>query len=276
VSVDATALPPGSYTGNIVITGGQQSVTVPVAVTVTTPGPVQPMLLGSVASAASEIPAAVSPGEIIAIHGQNLGPAVPAGPSVDASGRFSTTVAGVRVLIGGVAAPILYASQYEINTVVPYEVAGQSALSFQVQNSSGFTQPWDVPSAASAPGIFTADGTGVGAGAILNQDNTLNTPSNPAAAGTVIQIFATGEGLTNPPGATGSVAQGQHQPVLPVVVTIGGIQAQAVYAGSAPLEIEGLFQVNPIVPAGIAASDAVPVVLTVGPAQSQTATIAVH
>lgn len=276
VSVDATALPPGSYSGNIVITGGRQSVTVPVAVTVTTDGPVQPMLLGSVASAASELPAAVSPGEIIAIHGQNLGPTTPAGPSVSANGQFSTTVAGVRVLIGGIPAPILYASQYEINTVVPYEVAGQSALSVQVQNMSGFAPAWDIPSAGSAPGIFTADGTGVGGGAILNQDNSLNTSSNPAAAGTVIQIFATGEGLTNPPGATGSLAQSLHQPVLPVSVTIGGLQAQVVYAGSAPSEIQGLFQVNAIVPAGIPTSDAVLVLLTVGLAPSQTATIAVR
>jgi uncharacterized protein (TIGR03437 family) len=275
VTVDAAMLPPGPYSGNIVVTGGQQSVTIPVAVTVTTDGPVQPMLLGSVASAASEFPAAVSPGEIIAIHGQNLGPTVPAGPSVT-NGQFSTTVARVRVLIGGVPAPILYASQNEINIVVPYEVAGQSALSVQVQNTSGFAPAWDVPSAASAPGIFTADGTGDGGGAILNQDNSLNTSSNPAAAGTVIQIFATGEGLTNPPGATGSVAQETHQPALPVFVTIGGIQAKVVYAGSAPSEIEGLFQVNAVVPAGILTSDAVPVVLKVGQIQSQMTTIAIH
>ena len=276
VSVDATALPPGPYSGNIVITGGQQSVTVPVAVTVTPTAPVQEMLLGSVASAASEIPAAVSPGEIIAIHGQNLGPMVPAGPSVDAKGQFSTAVAGVHVLIGGIPAPILYASQNEINTVVPYEVAGQSTLSVQVQSVNGFAPAWDIPSAASAPGIFTADGTGVGGGAILNQDNSLNTISNPAFAGTVIQIFATGEGLTNPPGKTGSVAQDLHQPVLPVIVMIGGIQAQVVYAGSAPSEIEGLFQVNAIVPTGIPVSDTVPVVLKVGQGQSQMTTIAVH
>jgi uncharacterized protein (TIGR03437 family) len=276
VSVDATALPPGSYSGNIVVTGGAQSVTVPVAVTVTTDGPVQPMLLGSIASAASELPAAVSPGEIIAIHGQNLGPLVPAGPSVSPTGQFSTTVAGVRVLIGGIPAPILYASQNEINTVVPYEIAGQSALSVQVQNVNGFATAWDIPSAASAPGIFTADGTGVGGGTILNQDNSLNTTSNPAAAGTVIQIFATGEGITNPPGKTGTVAQDLHQPVLPAAVTIGGIQAQVVYAGSAPSEIEGLFQVNAMVPAGITTGDAVPVVLKVGQVQSQMTTIAVH
>jgi uncharacterized protein (TIGR03437 family) len=60
--------------------------------------------------------------------------------------------------------------------------------------------PWNVPSTASGSRIFTTDGTGGGAGAIPNN------ASNPAAAGTVIQIFATKEALTNPPGIEDSVA----------------------------------------------------------------------
>ena len=65
-----------------------------------------------------------------------------------------------------------------------------------------------------------------------------------------IQIFATGEGLTNPPGRTGSIATGQHRPLLPVGVKIGGTDAQIVYEGSAPTEIQGLFQINAVVPVG--------------------------
>ena len=60
--------------------------------------------------------------------------------------------------------------------------------------------PWGIPVAGSAPGIFTIDGSGRGRAAVLNQDNTLNLPSNPADRGSVVQIFATGEGSTEPPG----------------------------------------------------------------------------
>jgi len=144
VTVDAAMLPPGPYSGNIVVTGGQQSVTIPVAVTVTTDGPVQPMLLGSVASAASEFPAAVSPGEIIAIHGQNLGPTVPAGPSVT-NGQFSTTVARVRVLIGGVPAPILYASQNEINIVVRMKLPDRARYRSRCKIRAGSRQRGTFP-----------------------------------------------------------------------------------------------------------------------------------
>jgi uncharacterized protein (TIGR03437 family) len=277
VGVDFTALMPGSYSGNIVISGGQQSVSIPVKVNVTLQGPLAAPLLGSVAGAASEIPAALSPGEIITIHGQNLGPPRPVGPSVNAQGQFSTTVSGVSVTIGGVPAPVLSASQTQVNTVVPYEVAGQNVIAVQVQNVNASTAEWAVPSAASAPAIFTVDQTGTGGGAVLNSDSSLNSPSNPAVQGTPIQIFATGEGLTNPPGTTGSVATGEHQPVLPVGVTIGGVQAQVVYEGSAPGEIQGLFQINAIVPNGITPGNAVPILLTVGQAQSQTGvTIAVR
>jgi uncharacterized protein (TIGR03437 family) len=276
VNVDFTALMPGSYGGNIVISGGQQGIIIPVKASLTTQLPGSP-LLGSITNAASEIPAAFSPGEIVTIHGQNLGPMRPAGPSINAKGQFSTVVAGVSALIGGYPAPILYASQTQINTVVPYEVSGQSAITVQTLNMLKPTPQWTVPSATSAPEIFTADATGLGGGAILNADSSLNSPSNPAVQGTPIQIFATGEGLTNPPGQTGSVATGEHQPVVPVGVNIGGVQAQVVYEGSAPGEIQGLFQINAIVPNGITPGNAVPILLTVGQAQSQTGvTIAVQ
>jgi uncharacterized protein (TIGR03437 family) len=277
VVVDGTVLPPGVYSGYIMIRSAPQGIIIPVKATVTPQLPVGLPLLAAITNAASEIPSALSPGEIVTIHGANLGPMTPAGPSIDAKGKFSTIVGGASALIGGYPAPILYASQTQINVVVPYEVAGQRAITVQTLNMLKPTAQWTVPSTASAPGIFTADGTGLGSGAVLNADSTLNSPSNPTAQGTTIQIFATGEGLTNPPGKTGSVATEQHQPVLPVGVMIGGVQAQIVYEGSAPTEIEGLFQINAVVPNGITPGDSVPILLTVGQAQSQAGvTIAVQ
>ena len=58
---------------------------------------------------------------------------------------------------------------------------------------------------------------------LLNQDNSVNSASNPAGVGTVIQIFATGGGQTMPPSVTGTLAANSlDTTVLPVTVTVGG------------------------------------------------------
>jgi uncharacterized protein (TIGR03437 family) len=122
-----------------------------------------------------------------------------------------------------------------------------------------------VPVAAAAPAIFSANSTGAGQGAILNQDSTYNSASNPAAPSTILQIFATGEGQTDPPGTDGKLASGVlPKPVLPIRVTIAGQDAEVVYYGAAPGQVAGVLQVNARVPTNGVFPGAVPVVLTVG------------
>jgi len=126
--------------------------------------------------------------------------------------------------------------------------------------------------AAANPALFSLDASGSGPGAILNQDSTLNSASKPAAKGSVIVLFATGEGQTNPAGADGRLANGPvlPKPVAPVSVQIGGVNAVVEYAGAAPGLTAGVMQVNVLVP-GNAASGAQPVVLAVGSASSPAA-----
>ena len=109
-----------------------------------------------------------------------------------------------------------------------------------------------------------------GAGAILNEGLERDPPSNPAVKGTVISIFASGAGQTNPPGVDGQVA-GTRLPVplLPVTVQIGGLNAKVFYADAAPGLISGVTQVNALIPAGVNPGSTIPVVLTVGGAGSQ-------
>jgi uncharacterized protein (TIGR03437 family) len=104
----------------------------------------------------------------------------------------------------------------------------------------------------------------------VNQDGTVNSAANPAARGSVISIYATGEGQTSPAGITGSVTGSNVKtPLLPVTVTIGGIGATVQYAGSAPGSVAGLLQVNAVVPAGASPGSAIPVVVNVGGISSQ-------
>jgi uncharacterized protein (TIGR03437 family) len=70
---------------------------------------------------------------------------------------------------------------------------------------------YQLTSAATAPGLFTQNASGSGPGAILNQDNSVNGPGNPAAKGSIVQVYLTGEGQTNPAGRHGR----DHTATLP-------------------------------------------------------------
>ncbi len=125
----------------------------------------------------------------------------------------------------------------------------------------------------SAPALFTLDSTGHGQAAVLNELGCCNSVRNPAKRGSVITLYATGEGQTNPPGITGAVSFYDRPadypvPRLPVRVTVGGQPADIVYAGEAPHAVTGLLQVNFRVPANAPLGDAVPLKLTVGAASS--------
>jgi uncharacterized protein (TIGR03437 family) len=187
-------------------------------------------ILAAVVNAASFQSGAVAPGEIISIFGSGIGPATGT-PWQFVNGVALTTLAQTQVLFGGTPAPLIYVSASQINAIVPYEVAGGSAVSMQVSYQGNPTNSISLNVAATAPGLFTADGSGSHGGAILNQDNTLNTAANPASAGSVVQIFATGEGVTNPPSMDGKLQSGSTPPVpvAAVSVTIGGKPAAVVY-----------------------------------------------
>jgi uncharacterized protein (TIGR03437 family) len=112
----------------------------------------------------------------------------------------------------------------------------------------------------------------------LNQDNSANSVSNPAAVGSVLQIFATGFGQTNPGGVDGLIAGATPSiPVASVSATIGGLNAPVQYVGSSNGLVAGVTQVNVLIPSGVVPGNAVPVVLTVGGnASSAGITVAVH
>jgi uncharacterized protein (TIGR03437 family) len=117
---------------------------------------------------------------------------------------------------------------------------------------------------AASPGIFTQNATGAGQAAAVNQDGSPNSASNAAAVGSVLTLFATGEGLSLPTGPDGrQVPNTAPKPVQQVSVTVGGVPATVEYAGGSPGSVAGLLQVNVRIPAGVTTGPAVPVVLRI-------------
>ncbi len=230
-------------------------------------------------NAASYSPGAVAPGEIVAIFGNNLGPQDLALLQLDGSGKVATELAGTRIYFDGAPAPLVYVQATQAVAVVPFSVAGQASTRLQVDYQGRRSDILTLPVAAAAPGIFALDWRGRGPGAILNEDGmTVNSPSQPAPRGSMIVIYATGAGQTDPPGEDGLLPSTVlPKPVLPVTVRIGGATANVEYAGAAPYSVSGLLQINARVPLAIEPGDYVPVILTVGGQSSLPAvTVAVH
>ena len=222
----------------------------------------------AITNAASYANKGVAPGEIVVIFPTNVGPAALAGNALDASGKVVTTIAGTRVLFDGVAAPMIYAVKNQVSAVVPYEIAGQSSTQVQVEYNGIRSVAVTVPVLPAVPGILTANASGTGQAVAVNQDGSLNSASNPAARGSVVVLYATGEGQRNPAGVTGVPAPAYASPVLsPVTLTVGGAAATLGYAASAPGFV-GLMQINLTVPDGAPTGASVPVTLTIGTAQS--------
>lgn len=269
--IGSTGLPL-PYSGTITITSPLAPTVVVNLVATQVNGPGPPAMQGeitSVLNAASFANASISPGEVVSIFGTGLGPVVPLGAQFDSTGKLATSLGGVSVYFYNqpegscckyaVQAPLTYVSATQINCVVPYEVAQMGGMLFVDVYYLGAWSRSATPNVkltAASPGIFTATGTGTGQAAVLNSDNTPNTTSNPAPAGSVVQVWMTGEGQTLPAGVTGSVTCSSGcattsqipKPGAPVAAFVNDQPATITFYGEAPGLVSGVMQVNVVVP----------------------------
>ena len=281
VSVVSAGLATGVYNGTINITQAGSAVPTMILVTLQV-GNVTPTIAGEI-NAASGAAGTIVPGMAISIFGSVLGPLT--GVSFAAppeGGMVATTLAGTQVLFDGAAVPVLYTSNGQVNALAPFELSNKANTVLTVMYNGATSAALTLPVVASEPGLFTAAGTGIGEGSILNQDYSINSASHPAAAGSTVMLFGTGGGLTDPASIDGTLnpipAPGGPFGALTqtVTATVGGQPADVVYAGPAPNLVVGVFQINVTIPSGTPSGNAA-VVVQVGTVNSQTGvTIAVQ
>ena len=235
---------------------------------VTAPPPTPQVTSAGVVHAASFRMGPVAPGLIVSIFGSGIGPSTAAGARLDFSGSVDSFVGNTKVLFDGVPAPLVYVQGAQINAIVPYSVAGRTSTQMEIEYLGVKSNPVALSVAAAVPGIFTVEG-GIGQAAMFHQDGSPNSGSNPAARGSIVTLYATGEGQTDPLGIDGMLSVDPlPKPQFAVTVRIGGIPAEILYAGAAP-GFAGLLQVNARVPDDVAAMDDVEVLLTIGSSISQ-------
>jgi len=220
----------------------------------------------TVVNAASLLPGPVAPGQIVSIFGSGIGPQSAEGPKL-VEGRLESILGEVELLWDGKPGPLLYVSRDQINAQVPYAVASVKETQVEVRYKGSLRAKMVLPVAEAVPALFTVSGGGTQAAA-LNEDGTLNSPANPAPRGSVVTLFATGEGQTDPPGEDGRPAGVPlPKPRLPLSLIIGVHPAEILFAGSAP-GLVGVLQINARVPGGFLPAGQLPIELRIGDARS--------
>jgi uncharacterized protein (TIGR03437 family) len=168
------------------------------------------------------------------------------------AGALPNQLGSTVVLVNDQPAPLLFISPGQINLQLPNEVSGATA-SIVVRVGAIPTPPVAVPIASVSPSIFTLTGSGAGPGAIVKQNGTVVSRTNPVKPLEIVSVYATGLGAVSPKVATGAVSP--PGPALAyaagsVSVWMEGRTAPVLFAGLSPSFV-GLFQINVQVPLGI-------------------------
>jgi N-acyl-D-amino-acid deacylase len=207
---------------------------------------------GGVVNAASAQAAPIVPGELITIYGTYLGPSNGVSPTLSADGVLPGEYTGTSVSVNGIAAPLQFVSGTQIDAVVPFNIDPSTPAELQIRAFGYESEPLSLPAGLAAPALFSADGSGKGQAAALNQDGTLNSVVNPATAASIVTVFGTGFGSTVPISRDGELSGSNPSVIsLPVKVAVGGKEAKVTYAGSAPGSVAGVSQVNFEIPSGL-------------------------
>ncbi len=213
------------------------------------------MQVTTVVNGASWQQGAVAGGEFVTLGGSGLGPAAGAA-------GMQKGLGGTSVFFNGVEAWLTYASDGQVNAIVPYGVTGKADATVKYNGKT--SDPYALTVTDSSPGIFTSQ-YGGGPAVSVNTDYTFNSAANPVARGGVISFWGTGQGAVTPAGQDGEVVSGYKNLVLTPKVTIGGVDAQIQFVG---LTYTGVIQVNAFVPDSAPTGQA-EVVLTIGNAASR-------
>jgi uncharacterized protein (TIGR03437 family) len=197
-------------------------------------------------------PGVLAPGMISALYSEGNFNQFGGQPSQATALPLPTQLNGVSVLFNGAPVPLFYADANQINFQVPMLAPQSGTADLQVMDlaTGRILGDTTVVMTQALPGLFTQAGNGSGAAAALNQDNTLNSQTNPAAQGTVITLFGTGQGFISgaPPDGTVSNAPLQTAYMPEIIMGTGPVPpANVKYAGLAPTLV-GVWQINVLIP----------------------------
>jgi uncharacterized protein (TIGR03437 family) len=223
-------------------------------------GPQPVLAIGGISNAASGQPV-YAPGMLLSVYGTGMGSTVQSAAAIP----LPSYLAGFEASVNGVSAPLYYVSPNQVNIQIPYETQpGQATL---VVGNPYVNKTFHFQVSSAGPGIFTLP------------DGSVN-PSPSGTRGQTVTLFVTGAGAVTPRLSTGDTPSSRTplnnlpKPTQAVTVTVGGVPAGLAFIGI-PSGLVGVTQINFTIPQN-APTGPQPVVVTVGTAASNTATITVQ
>jgi uncharacterized protein (TIGR03437 family) len=200
---------------------------------------------GGVVDIVSYSTSRISPGSIVSVFGTALTSQTTRAERVP----LPVSLSGSSVTIDGIAAPLFYASEGQINLQVPWEI--KTGVSQVVVNTvSGSSAPALISVQASAPAILMDPVTE--RAIAVNQDGTLNSETNPAPAKSLFTLYLIGQGPVSNSPATGVAATASPASIVsssasidigPASSLLLPYSTDIIYLGLTP-ETVGLAQAN--------------------------------
>jgi uncharacterized protein (TIGR03437 family) len=208
--------------------------------------------------------AALAPGTIVQIYGQNLA----ATTGTAATVPLPTAMNSSSVIIGGMEAPLYYVSPGQIDAQIPFELQPGQQYQVIVLTNGALTTPQPIQLSTVSPGLAASpDGTLIA----QHSDGSLVSQTSPAMGGEYLVAYLAGLGDTTVP-----VVSGTASPLSPLAMpsntvglTINGAQSPIYFAGLTP-GLVGLYQLNFQVPAGLPSGNITIVVSQNGQSSNQT------
>ncbi len=195
----------------------------------------------------------ISPGAFVSLTGLGIGPLEGIGYQPDQQGRAPLTLAGVKVFFDGQPAAIVYAQSKVVNVLAPFELAGKSSTAVALEYGGTTHGPISVPVDSSETGIFRLQPGGSVQALAINEDGTINGPSNPASKGSTVMLWGTGFGQTMVPCMSGELNSPATNPLVQPATLFDGSfgNFHIVSSGGAPGLLCGIVQINLQVPTNV-------------------------
>ncbi len=276
-TLTGTPSAPGVFAVTVVATSRTGSVAATVSVTVVAPAPPAPGPLSI--TLATSATSAIAPLSIASAYGANLATGTASGSAAPGAPLLGTSVTVTDASGVTLPATLFFVSPSQVNFLVPQAASGAATVT--VTSGSGAVSRGTVTVASVVPGLFSADGSGGGPAAAVvlrvRQDGTRSYADaatvDASGRATLVPIdlgVAAGDQVFLELYGTGFRGSAS-----PATVTIGGVPVTVTFSGAQGGD-PGLDQADVLLPASLAGSGTISVVLSASGVTANVVQIAVE